>query len=286
MKKWVLVLLVFLYACELQEEKVEPTSNDDFLIIAHRGSSALAPEHTMLAYEIAQQADATYIEIDLQMTKDGVLIAMHDEKVDRTTDGTGFVLSYTLEELKLLNAGKWFNIAYPDLANTEFDNLPVPSLEDIFSYFGDKVNYYIEMKSPKIYDGMEETLISLLHKYNLDQVKGKFPKVIIESFDEDSLAKVHKLEPKLPLIQLLSFREEAALSSEDYYRLNTFASGIGVNINAVNKDFIQEVQQNGLQVHLYSINNELDMKKALNLKANGIFTNNPDAMVKLLSQLN
>ncbi|WP_391118933.1 glycerophosphodiester phosphodiesterase family protein [Psychrobacillus sp. L3] len=279
-----LAVLLLVVGCDNNQKNLEPISTEEFLIIAHRGASAYAPENTIPAYEIAQQADADYIEIDLQMTKDGVLVAMHDEKVDRTTDGVGFVIEYTLEELKQLNAGKWYNSANPGLANKEFEDLKVPTLQEIFSHFGDDVNYYIEMKSPKIYNKMEEKLISLLMQYNLIKANEKIPKVIIESFNEDSLTRIHDLEPKLPLIQLFYFKEEATLSVQDYNRLSTFASGIGVNISAVDKDFVQEVQLNGFQIHLYSINNELEMKKALNLKANGAFTNNPDMGISVRRQ--
>ena len=122
----VLTFLLLVAGCENNEKKIESFSPETFFIVAHRGASAYTPENTILAYEIAQQAKATYIEIDLQMTKDGVLVAMHDEKVDRTTDDVGFVKEYTLEELKQLNAGKWFNNAYPDLANIEFEHWRYP----------------------------------------------------------------------------------------------------------------------------------------------------------------
>ncbi|WP_391206297.1 glycerophosphodiester phosphodiesterase family protein [Psychrobacillus sp. L4] len=270
-----LTVLLLVVGCENNKKSLEPITSEDFLIIAHRGASAYAPEHTISAYEIAQQAYADYIEIDLQMTKDGVLVAMHDEKVDRTTDGVGFVIEYTLEELKRLNAGRWYNSANPGLANKEFEDLKVPTLQEIFSHFGNDVNYYIEMKSPKIYKKMEEKLVSLLIQYNLIRANGELPKVIIESFNEDSLTRLHQLEPKLPLIQLFHFKEEATLTVQHYNRLSNFASGIGVNIGSVDNNFIQEVQLNGFQIYLYSINNEIEMKKALNLKANGAFTNNP-----------
>ncbi|TQR20427.1 glycerophosphodiester phosphodiesterase family protein [Psychrobacillus vulpis] len=280
----ILAFLLLVVGCVHTEKRIEPIPSEEFLVIAHRGASAYAPEHTLLAYEIAQQAEATYIEIDLQMTEDGVLVAMHDEKVDRTTDGTGFVKEYTLKELKLLNAGEWFNNEYPGLANEEFEDVSIPTLEEIFIHFGSEVNYYIEMKSPGIYDEMEEKLIALLKQYNLIYVDKGLPKVIIESFNEDSLVKIHQLEPRLPLIKLFSFKEEAALSVQDYNRLNTYASGIGVNISSVDKHFIREVQQNGLQIHLYSVNDETELKKTLNLKANGVFTNIPNIAVELLKQ--
>lgn len=276
---------LLMIGCYGNEKSIEPLSTESFIIIAHRGASTHAPEHTMLAYEIAKQADADYIEIDLQMTKDGELVAMHDEKVDRTTDGKGFVKEYTLEELKLLNAGKWFNNTYPDLANIEYEHLNVPTLDEIFSYFGDSVNYYIEMKSPGIYVDMEEKLVALIKKYKLIYVDKEFPKVVIESFNGRSLLKVHELEPKLPLIQLFSFKEEAALTIQDYKRLNTYASGIGVNMSSVDKNFIQEVKLNGLHIHLYSISSEIELKQAINLNANGAFTNNPEMGIRVRKQL-
>ncbi|MEK4484093.1 glycerophosphodiester phosphodiesterase [Psychrobacillus sp. FSL H8-0484] len=286
MRKQHIVLVLFLLIAGCADKSAVPIPSNEFLIIAHRGASTYAPEHTMLAYEIAQQSAATYLEIDLQMTEDGVLVAMHDETVDRTTDGGGLVKDYTIEELKQLNAGEWFNSTYPSMANEAFEDLDVPTLEEVFLRFGDEANYYIEMKSPKIYEEMEEELIALLHQYDLIDVNKKLPKVIIESFSRASLTEFHELEPRLPLIQLFSFKEKAALSDQDYNSLSTYASGIGVNLNAVDKNFIHEVQQHAFQIHLYNINNEMDMKKALNLKANGAFTNTPNLAVDLLKQPN
>ncbi|WP_419960576.1 glycerophosphodiester phosphodiesterase family protein [Psychrobacillus sp. BM2] len=271
----ILVGLCLVTGCDNQDNSTQLISNENFLIIAHRGASAFAPEHTMIAYEIAHQAEVDYIEIDLQMTKDGVLVAMHDEKVDRTTDGTGLVKEYTLQELKQLNAGKWFNEEYPGLANREFENEQVPTLEEIFLHFGDEVNYYIELKSPRIYEGMEEKLLALLKKYDLIREGQDLPKVIVESFNEDSLTNFHALEPTLPLIQLFSFKEKAALSHSDYKRLQAYASGIGVNLKSVDQDFIHDAQLNGLQVHLYSLKNEIDIKNAFHLDANGVFVDSP-----------
>lgn len=284
----ILIFSLLLAGCGDSKVNTHKISSADFFIIAHRGASAYAPEHTIFAYELAQRMEATYIEIDLQMTEDGILVAMHDQQVDRTTNGVGFVKEYTLEELKQLNAGKWFNDAYPDLAVKSFENLDVPTLEEIFSRFGDEVNYYIEIKSPKIYEGMEEELISLLHQYNLIRTDEGLPKVIIQSFNEDSLRKVHELEPGLPLIQLYRFNDEAALSEQDFTRLSTYASGIGVNISSVQTSFIQEVQLNGFKVHLYTSKSEpeIEMRKILQLKANGVFTDTPNLGVLLLKQNN
>jgi len=105
----------------LAKEKYKDIEN-----VSHRGASGYAPEHTITSYQMGEKMHGDYIEIDLQMTKDGQLIAMHDEKVDRTTDGTGSVKEYTLNEIKELDAGSWFNEKYPESAKGEYVGLQVP----------------------------------------------------------------------------------------------------------------------------------------------------------------
>ncbi|MEH7158917.1 glycerophosphodiester phosphodiesterase family protein [Neobacillus drentensis] len=92
----------------------EEISEKNFQVIAHRGDSGNAPEHTMVSYELARRLGADYIEIDLGMTKDGQLIAIHDSTVDRTTDGNGRVNSLTLSQIKELDTGSWFNQQFPN----------------------------------------------------------------------------------------------------------------------------------------------------------------------------
>ena len=108
----------------------------DIVNVSHRGASAYAPEHTIAAYDKGEKMHGDYIEVDLQMTKDGHLIAMHDVTLDRTTDGTGSVKDYTLNEIKQLDAGSWFNEKYPYASKAEYEGLKVPTLEEVFKKFG------------------------------------------------------------------------------------------------------------------------------------------------------
>lgn len=284
MRRYQLIpLLLFVLISGCVGKEVTPITSEEFFIIAHRGASTYAPEHTMVAYEVAEQLGATYIEIDLQMTKDGVLVAMHDETVDRTTEGEGLVKDYTLEELKKLNAGKWFNDTYPDFANVAYEKVRVPTLREIFDNFGDRVNYYIEMKSPKIYEEMEEELLALLEEYSLLNHEKEVPKVIVQSFNRASLIEFHELEPSIPLIQLLSNKENAKLTNQEFKSLKTYASGIGVNVNAVDGTFVHEAHENGLKVHLFSLIGEADIKKALLYKADGIFADAPNVALDIIN---
>ena len=129
------------------------------LDIAHRGASGYAPEHTFPAYDLALKQGADYIEQDLQMTGDGVLVVLHDETLDRTArptkasepgDCTGPVRAKTLAQIKTCDVGRWFNQEYPRRAKAAYVGLKIPTLEQVFRRYGKGNNYYIETKSPAI----------------------------------------------------------------------------------------------------------------------------------------
>ena len=252
--------------------------------IAHRGASGYAPEHTIPAYQLGEQMKGDYIEIDLQMTKDGRLIAMHDEKVDRTTNGTGLVKDLTLAEIKKLDAGTWFNEKYPQLAKEVYEGLTVPTLEEVFKKFGKQANYYIETKSPEVYPGMEEELLQVLEEYKMVDSKGRTKNVLIQSFSKESLMKVHDMNPKLPLVQLFSYKNPATISGEELESIKEYAIGVGPNFNKVDGQYVKMVRDHDLQFHPYTVNERADMKKALEWGATGLFTNYPDVFNEVLSE--
>lgn len=285
--KLLLVLtLFFLTSCSDMPTTTnsQENMNDSFIIIAHRGASAYSPEHTIDSYQLALELGADYIEIDLQMTKDGELVALHDHTVDRTTNGVGHIRSYTLKELKNLDAGSWFNEEFPSYADSSFESLKIPTLEEIFQYFGDDVLYYIETKKPSIYPDMEEKLIELLRKYNLigDQVQDS--KVILQSFSPDSLNHIHKMEPNIPLIQLISYKQPAKLTKNELSKLKEYAVGVGPNFNMISEEYIKTARAAGLLVHPYTVNQTNDMEKLIDWGATGAFTNYSDTLYNVLKQ--
>ncbi|WP_425204090.1 glycerophosphodiester phosphodiesterase [Priestia megaterium] len=246
------------------------------ITVAHRGASGYVPEHTILSYETAQKMKADYIELDLQMTKDGQLIVMHDEKLDRTTNGTGWVKDHTLSEIKALDAGSWFNEAYPDKAKDEYVGLQVPTLEEVLNHFGKHANYYIETKAPDIYPGMEGKLIASLKKHGLVGVRTKPGQVIIQSFSKESLLKVHKIDPDIPTVQLMEAEEVNSLKHSDLKEIASYAVGIGPDYESLNANKIQEFRRFGLLIHPYTVNTEADMRKLLEWGVTGVFTNYTD----------
>ncbi|WP_144480678.1 glycerophosphodiester phosphodiesterase [Cytobacillus oceanisediminis] len=268
-------------------EPVDPSlTANQILNVAHRGASGYAPEHTLTSYELGEKMKGDYIEVDLQMTKDGQLIAMHDETLDRTTNGTGLVKEYTLDEIKKLDAGSWFNEKYPDYAKEEYAGLKVPTLEEVIQKFGKDARYYIETKSPEVYPGMEEKLLEILEEYKLTGVNAPSSKVLIQSFSPESLKKIHDLNPDIPLIQLLWYDETAAITDAELEEYKTYSIGLGMNFNRIDEAYVQKVREYNLLIHPYTVNEKEDMRKLLDWGVTGMFTNFPDRLQEVLHEKN
>ncbi|WP_185861810.1 glycerophosphodiester phosphodiesterase [Peribacillus cavernae] len=245
----------------------------EILNVSHRGASGYAPEHTITSYKMGEKMHGDYIEIDLQMTKDGKLIAMHDERLDRTTNGTGLVKDYTLEQLKQLDAGSWFNEQYPQYANPEYAGLQIPTLEDVFQKFGKNKKYYIETKSPEVYPGMEKELLRLVNEYDINKET-----LLVQSFSPASLLTMKELDPSIKLVQLLSYKTNAVITDEEIAAIKEYAMGVGPNYTYLNEEYIQKVVNNGLEIHPFTVNDKETMEKLIDWGVTGMFTNFPDLL--------
>lgn len=245
----------------------------DIVNIPHRGASGHAPEHTLVSYQMGENMHGDYIEVDLQMTKDGQLVAMHDDTVDRTTNGTGLVNEMTLAEMKKLDAGSWFNEQYPQYAKPEYRGVNVPTLEEVFQTFGKNKRYYIETKSPEVYPGMEIELLRLVNHYEIDK-----DTLLVESFSSDSLKKMKELDPSINLIQLLSNRSNVMITDEEISNIKEYAKGIGLNHQYLTQEYVQKVVESGLDLYPYTVNEKERMKQLIIWGVTGMFTNFPDML--------
>ena len=153
-------------------------------IFAHRGSKGTHPENTLEAFKEAVRLGVDGIELDVHLTKDGELAIIHDETVDRTTNGTGYVRDMTMAELKKLDAGSWFS--------EEFYQSVIPTLAEVLSLLKDTdIKLNVEIKSDIIpYEGIEEKVLQTLESYSYKN------NAIISSFNHYSVKKVHELDPK------------------------------------------------------------------------------------------
>lgn len=271
-----------------------------FQVIAHRGASGHAPESTMAAYELAHEWGVDYLELDAQLSSDGEVVVFHDDAIDRTSDGEGAINDYTLEELKALDTGTWFNEANPDRASDDFAGAQMLTLDELFEHFGHDARYYIETKSPQLNPGLEEALVEKLEEYDMIE-NGR---VLVQSFEQDSLLKVQELNDDVPLIQLVWYypSEEddstlvewtgvtpgpAEITDEDFQAVADYAVGIGTNYlydgqEVIDADFVQQAQENGLPVHVYTINETEEMERLMDMGVNGLFTNYPDRLLELV----
>ena len=220
------------------------------ILVAHRGASAYAPEHTLAAYRLAIQQKADFVEQDLQITKDGVLVCLHDLTLERTTDveevfpdrfkfdpsesvasgGQGtkhwYVSDFTLAEIKRLDAGSW--------KDPKYKGERVPTWQEAVDFVRGKAGLYPETKAPEVYGrrgfDMEKLLMESLAKNKLDR-PGADPKtpIIIQSFSDASLRKLrdnHKT--KLPLVFLIhADPQNQWLTEAGLKKVKAFADGIG-----------------------------------------------------------
>jgi glycerophosphoryl diester phosphodiesterase len=156
-------------------------------ILAHRGFSAAAPENTLAAFRSAIEAGADGFELDVHMTKDGELVVIHDETVDRTTNGTGWIKDLTLVEIKRLDAGSWYS--------SQFTDERIPTLREVLDLIKDSnhtVN--IELKNNLIaYPKLEEKVLREVDRADMEK------RVVLSSFNHTSIYNLHLLRPTVKL---------------------------------------------------------------------------------------
>lgn len=253
--------------------------SDELLIIAHRGASAYLPEHTIPAYELAVEMGADYIELDLHMTKDKKLVALHESEL--YFNGKKQVIAQlTQEELKEFSPGSVFNELYPALASPTYEAYSVPDLEEILTHFNADVNYYIEIKSPAATPGIEEELIRQLQAHDLLNRSDDLPKVIIQSYYAESLKKVFQLDPSIPLVKLYG-QKTKRISDKEIERLLTYASGIGIHEQILTNALVSRLHENELHIHPFVLNEEAQIENAIKLGVDGLFTDKPDIAVQI-----
>ncbi len=272
----------------------------NFQVIAHRGASGHAPESTLAAYELAHKWGVDYLELDAQLSADGEVVIFHDDTLERTSDGEGHIHDYTLAELKALDTGSWFHEANPEYADADFSGTQILTLNELFDHFGQTTRYYIETKSPDLNPGLEEALVERLEAYDMIN-EGR---VLVQSFDQQSLLKLQALNPNLPLIQLLWYSPSeqnseqlvewqnttpgpSEINDADFQAIAEYAAGIGTNAiyqgnEVIDAAFIRQAQANGLPVHVYTINEPDEMQRLMALGANGLFTDYPDRLLELV----
>ncbi len=231
------------------------------LIIAHRGASGELPENTLPAFAGAIEAGAQMCELDVQLTRDGVAVVIHDQTVDRTTNGAGPVAAMTLSEIRRLDAGARFSAAF---AGTR-----IPTLEEVLKLVHGRCALDGELKSP----GVEREVCRLLRAHD------RMDDTIVSSFDWDALAAARRLEPALGLGVLA----EADLEAMFETALRLRALSVNPRYNLVIPSLIERAHRAGLKMLVWTVDNATDIKRLLALGVDGIMTNYPSRLAALLA---
>lgn len=244
-------------------------------IIAHRGFSGIAPENTLLAFEKAIQVGVDLIELDVHMTKDRHLVVIHDETVDRTTTGKGWVKKMTLAEIKKLQITSQIK----DQANI-CQNISVPMLEEVLSLLitQPQITLNIEMKTDKIEDfGIEQAVLNITSKYHMQD------RVVYSSFHHETLNRLKAENPKSRIILLFSVQTLPRYPWK--YALQLGAEAIHPHHWNVNQKLIESCNEFEIKVRPYTVNHKLRLYQLLKINVDGIITNFPNRLKELISQM-
>jgi glycerophosphoryl diester phosphodiesterase len=240
------------------------------LNIAHRGFSGIYPENTMLSFEKAVEAQCDGIENDVQLTKDGIAVICHDELVDRTTDGRGLISEYTYRDLCKLDAGiKW---------GKRYKGMRIPTLDEFMDYVKDKDLFInIELKTGIIpYKGIEELVIGKIHQYKLQD------KVILSSFNHYSMVLCKQIDSGIRTGLLY----EALLYHPEKYAEYVGADALHPSFYSVLDEHVAgDIKKKGFSINTYTVNEERYMKRLIELGIDGIITNYPDKLKKVLQEV-
>jgi glycerophosphoryl diester phosphodiesterase len=216
------------------------------LRIGHRGAAGHEPENTLKSFEHAIGLGVDFIEMDLQMTRDGHIVVVHDKRVDRTTDGEGYVASMSLAELRRLDAGKGERI---------------PTLQEVLDLTTGRVGLMLELIAPNISGKV------------IDLVQQNFQgEVIYASFLHAEVAAIRRLSPGASTLALL----EGVPVRPTVFATDARATHVGLSIESITENFLSRLREDGLLVFVYTANDPRDIGWLRDMEVDGIISDYPE----------
>ena len=248
-------------------------------IIAHRGASGYCPENTLSAVQKALNIGVDLVEIDIHLSKDGEVVVIHDETLDRTTDGEGLVEDFTLEELRKLDAGTWFD--------EKFKGEQIPTLEEVLKLCIGKAIVLIEVKKGKDYYKEIEA-----KSWKIIQELGAEEWVEFQSFYDHSLYQMELANITVPIHKLvvgvypgLPLYIDQKLKFGNYFNKNEISiNGLNPNVKFVTKAFMNRINSESLSTYVWTVNEIDEMHKLIGCGVDGIITNYPLELKELLNE--
>ena len=231
------------------------------LLFGHRGSRGLAPENTIPAFRLGVSYGVDGIELDIHLSNDRKMVVMHEDTVDRTTDGHGKISEMTYEQINKLDAGVRFGV--------QWKGTRVPLLGDVFDEFGNSIMYKIELKhSSKVYPGIEEMLLEEINKRSLND------RVQVISFDFDSLKNIRELNDKIAL-GLIIFGKPVWFI-EIARKLN--AEWLQAFYGLIYPEDVKIVHDNGLKLGVWTVNESEEIQRYCRIGIDDITSDFPNLL--------
>jgi len=238
------------------------------LIFAHRGASKYAPENTISAFRLAVDMGADGIELDTKVSSDGVVVVMHDQTVDRTTDGTGSIANLTADALHRLDAGSRFS--------KEFQGEPVPTLNEVFAAVGKVLFINVELTNyASPLDALPVKVARLIQEHDL------MDRVIISSFHPFNLIRFRRLLPTIPLGFLAQPGKPGAWTRSWIGSLFP-QDALHPYFSDVDHKLVEHNHRHGKKVNVWTVDSQEEICRLLALKVDGIITDDPPLAKKLL----
>lgn len=235
---------------------------------AHRGASGYAPENSMEAFQIAVEMGADGIELDVQLTKDGEIVVIHDEFIQRVSNGKGKVCDYTLSELRKFNFNK---------THQEFVFIKIPTLKEVLEFMKPTAKMVnIELKTGAIfYENIEKKVLDLVEELNMQD------QVIYSSFNHYTILNIQKLNPKAKTGFLYA---DGIIDIVKYAKKHHVYALHPAFYNLQYKDFVKEAKEAGIQINAWTINEEDYMEMACIMGVDAMITNYPDKALAIVEQ--
>ena len=253
--------------------KYNPRQGDDFTIIAHRGASAYYPENTLPSFEGAIAMGADMVEFDVQLTSDKEVVVFHDEKISRCTNGLGRIADYTLAALKKLDAGSWFG--------KNFKHTRIPTLAETLDVCKNKIAVNIEIKTEAVgmmfFGGIEEKCLKIVEK------SGMRRHVVFSSFDPRAIMHLKQMDSNAAVAVLFEKKLYGSILPSEVMNA-VGADAFNCSVSELNKKWLANIKSENIPVNIYTVNDKKNMRKLLDMDVNGIFTNKPDILKKVLGE--
>lgn len=279
----ILLLLLVILAWTSQPRPELPFFQDapEMMVIAHQGGNGLWPSNTLFAFERATEMGVDVLEMDIHLTADGVIVLSHDDTVDRLTDGSGLIKAMTYDQIRQLDAAHdWTDEAGEHAYRGE--GLQIPALEEIFSTFPDMpMNIEIKQQEPS----MVEPFCQLLRRHN------KGPDVLVASFHAETMDEFRRqcpgvatsaTEPEILPFFILNraFLGAVYRPPADAFQVPEYSG----NLRVVTRRFVSGARAHNVAVHVWTVNEAEDMERFVGLGVDGIITDRPDRLLRLLGR--